>query len=175
MLDWYGIVFELIDFRSFSNLWFWIMLAVFWSTASHFVLGVPYDMVTRVARGGDAVEQAQKDLDDLTRIQSNRLIYIGQVAGIWLVGFGFFFLTGLFSMGFVYGMEICQALFLIFAPMSLVFLLSWRRAHMVSGLQGDEICTNLRRHRISVQVIGMFSIFVTSMWGMHFNMTAGVL
>ena len=40
-------LFDVIDFRSFSNLWFWIMLAVAWSTASHWVLGIPFDMVLR--------------------------------------------------------------------------------------------------------------------------------
>ena len=46
-LDWYQSIFELIDMRSFSNLWYWIALAVMWSTASHWVLGVPWDMVIR--------------------------------------------------------------------------------------------------------------------------------
>ncbi len=174
-MDWYGLVFELIDFRSFSNLWFWIMLAVFWSTASHFVLGVPFDMVTRIARNPDVDPQANTDLNDLARIQSNRLIYIGQLAGIWLVGFGFFILTGLFIMGFQYGMEISQALFLLFTPMALVFALSLRRAHLISGLEGPELHRHLKRHRVSIQIVGMISIFVTSMWGMHFNLTAGVL
>ncbi|MEM9756043.1 MAG: component of SufBCD complex, partial [Pseudomonadota bacterium] len=32
---------DVIDLRSFSNLWYWIVLAVFWSSASHWGLGVP--------------------------------------------------------------------------------------------------------------------------------------
>ena len=43
-------VFELIDMRSFSNLWFWIALAVLWSSVSHWVLGVPWDMVMRARK-----------------------------------------------------------------------------------------------------------------------------
>ena len=38
-LDWYATVFELIDMRSFSNLWFWIALAVVWSTAKYIYVG----------------------------------------------------------------------------------------------------------------------------------------
>ncbi|MFY0691431.1 MAG: component of SufBCD complex [Paracoccaceae bacterium] len=174
-MDWYFTIFELIDFRSFSNLWFWIMLAVFWSTASHFVLGVPYDMVTRVNRGGPDAEQAERDLEDITRINSNRLLYISKVAGYWPVGFGFFVLSALFTMGFFYHAEICQALFLLFLPMSIILLLSVRRARLIQGKTGAELRKMLRRHRITIQVLGMFSIFVTSMWGMHINMTAGVL
>ena len=64
-LDWYQTLFEMIDMRSFSNLWFWIALAVMWSTASHWVLGVPFDMVLRARRHGG---EAQADLEDIVRI-----------------------------------------------------------------------------------------------------------
>ena len=63
-MDWYQTLFEMIDMRSFSNLWFWIALAVMWSTASHWVLGVPFDMVLRARRHG---EEAQADLEDMVR------------------------------------------------------------------------------------------------------------
>ena len=45
-------IFEVIDMRSFSNLWYWIMLAVIWSSTSHWVLGVPHDMFIRARRQG---------------------------------------------------------------------------------------------------------------------------
>ncbi|MGJ8597444.1 MAG: hypothetical protein ACSHW3_16395, partial [Sulfitobacter sp.] len=66
-LDWYQTLFELIDMRSFSNLWFWIVLAVVWSTTSHYGLGVPYDMVLRAKRHGG---QTEIDLEDLVRINT---------------------------------------------------------------------------------------------------------
>ena len=76
-------IFELIDMRSFSNLWFWIVLAVLWSSTSHWVLGVPWDMVQR-ARSGD--EQGVIDLHDMVRINSNRLLYIARETGMLLPG-----------------------------------------------------------------------------------------
>ncbi|MEP3053977.1 MAG: component of SufBCD complex, partial [Ascidiaceihabitans sp.] len=72
---------EIIDMRSFSNLWFWIALAVMWSTASLWVLGVPNDMIVRARRSAG---QAEVDLEDLVRINCNRLLYIAQVSGLWL-------------------------------------------------------------------------------------------
>ena len=72
-------IFEVIDMRSFSNLWFWIALAVVWSSASHWVLGVPFDMVHRARRHGG---QAQIDLDDLARINANRLLHMLEDAGL---------------------------------------------------------------------------------------------
>ena len=52
----YAILTEIIDLRSFSNLWFWIALAVMWSSTSHWVLGIPHDMIQRAKReGGQAM------------------------------------------------------------------------------------------------------------------------
>lgn len=173
-MDWYQTLFELIDMRSFSNLWFWIVLAVVWSTASHWVLGVPYDMVLRAKRHG---EQAQIDLEDMVRINVNRMLYIGRVSGLWLAGFACFFLTMLVLLGFFYEMEFAQAVFLLAFPLSLVGMVSLSTARLIDAEQarGEQLFKRLTRHRIYTQIIGMVSIFVTAMWGMYQNMTLGPL
>ena len=171
-MDFYVTAFELIDLRSFSNLWFWIMLAVFWSTASHYVLGVPYDMVTRASKHGG---QAEQDLVDLVRINSNRLIYIADEAGSWLIAFATFFATVLFVSGFYQGVEFCQAVSLVFIPLLLIFALSVHNARKTPGLRGDALFKLLRRQRITIQAMGMVAILVSSMWGMYVNISAGVL
>lgn len=171
-MDWYLTIYEIIDLRSFSNLWFWIMLAVFWSTASHFVIGVPFDMVTRAAHHDP---HAERDLSDMVRVHSNRLIYIADTSGAWLVGFAFFALTALGLSGFLYGSEFCQAVFLIIAPMCFVFSLSVRTARIAQGHDGADLYRLLRRHRLVVQVVGLFSILITSMWGMYVNLSTGPL
>ena len=107
-MDWYTSIFELIDMRSFSNLWFWIALAVTWSTASHWVLGVPFDMVQRARRHG---AQPEADLVDIARVNVNRLLYIGRVSGLWILGVACFLLTTLATLGFWYEIEFAQALF----------------------------------------------------------------
>jgi hypothetical protein len=168
-LDWYETVFELIDMRSFSNLWFWIALAVLWSTTSHFVLGVPYDLVQRSARQGG---QAEADLLDLARVNVNRLIYIQEAAGVWVLAFTCAILTTLAMLGFWYGAELAQAVFLLMFPMSIVGALSISRAHKIRALDPDAtgLRSELGKHRFWSQVIGMISIFVTSVWGMYQNM-----
>lgn len=173
-MDFYGNLFELIDMRSFSNLWFWISLAVLWSTASHWVLGVPFDMVTRARRSGG---QAEQDLEDLVRINTNRLLFISQVSGLWILGLGCFLLTGLALSGFLYGLEIAQALFLLGFPMSVVGLLSHSTARLIhkEGATGEHLRKRLASHRLYVQITGVISIFVTSLWGMYQNVTIGVL
>lgn len=171
-MDWHLKVFEVIDMRSFSNLWFWIALAVMWSSASHWVLGVPFDMVGRAAKNGG---QAESDLEDLVRINANRLLFIAAEAGLWLTGFGAFVLSMLAISGFGFGVELAQALFLLGMPMSVVALLSTRTARIIreDALHGAGLRRRLSRHRVGVQAIGMVSIFVTALWGMYQNMAVG--
>ncbi|MHA6324158.1 component of SufBCD complex [Roseivivax sp. CAU 1753] len=171
-MDWHLRVFEVIDMRSFSNLWFWIALAVMWSSASHWVLGVPFDMVARAAKRGG---QAEIDLEDLVRINANRILYIAAEAGLWLTGLGAFMLSMLCLSGFVFGVELAQALFLLGLPMSLVGLLSMRTSRIIreNALEGADLRRKLTRHRVAVQAIGMVSIFITALWGMYRNMSVG--
>lgn len=173
-MDWYQTLFELIDMRSFSNLWYWIVLAVLWSTVSHWVLGVPYDMVLRARRAEDG---AQEDLEDMVRINVNRLLYIGQVSGLWLAGFACFFLTLLGLTGFVYGFEFAQAVFLLVFPLALIGMLSLSTARLIreDDTGGPLLLKRLQRHRIYTQMIGMLSIFVTALWGMYQNVSLGPL
>jgi|TARA_R110000850_G_scaffold7514_3_gene27283 hypothetical protein len=171
-LDWYQTIFEVIDMRSFSNLWFWIALAVIWSTASHWVLGVPYDMVLRARRHG---EQAQVDLEDMVRINVNRILYIAQVSGLWILGFSCFFLTMLLILAVFYSFQFAQAVLLLAAPLSIVTVLSLSTAQQIreESATGDLLYKRLTRHRIYTQIIGMVSIFITSMWGMYQNLYVG--
>ncbi|MGV6848288.1 MAG: component of SufBCD complex [Marinibacterium sp.] len=173
-MDWYKAIFELIDLRSFSNLWFWIALAVVWSSASHWVLGVPFDMITRARRIGG---QAQTDLDDIAHINARRLAYISDVSGLWLLGITCFVLSALVMLGFVYDVEFAQALFLLGLPMTFVGFLSLRVARRIvaQDLRAEGLIKALTRHRTHTQMIGTVAIFVTALWGMYQNLTIGVL
>ena len=174
-MDWYQNVFDLIDFRSFSNLWFWIALAVTWSTASHWVLGVPWDMAIRAQKGKNA--QSIVDFEDMVRINSNRILFIAHESGLWLTGMVGFGLTVLVLLGFVYDNEFSQAVFMLSLPLTLVGLLSVRTATRIraEGLSGPALIKRLSRHRFTIQVIGVVSLFFTAMWCMYQNMNAGVL
>ena len=173
-MDVYSSLFEVIDMRSFSNLWFWIALAVLWSTASHWVLGVPFDMVQRARRQGG---QAETDLEDIVRINTNRMLYIARVSGLWILAFVCFVLAGLVVLGFIYDLEIAQALFLLGFPMSIVGVLSLSTARLIEqeAAQGEALRKRLARHRVYVQIVGVLSIFVTALWGMYQNLSHSVL
>ena len=163
-------IFEVIDMRSFSNLWFWIMLALIWSTASHRVIGVPFDMVVRARRFGG---QSERDLVDLVRINVNRMLHVGHVAGGWLIGLGAFGLSSLLLLAFWYDIEFAQAVVLIALPLGIVMAMSFSTARRIAAEQPDAeaLCHRLARHRFWVQLLGMVSIFVTAMYGMYQNLS----
>lgn len=173
-MDWTRTVFDLIDMRSFSNLWYWIALAVTWSQAAHWIMGVPFDMVLRARRLGG---QAESDLQDIVHAMMNRVLYITRVAGTLVLAFAAFGLTSLIVLGFVYHVEFAQALALIVVPLSLVGALSVRLALRIEREQprGPDLHRILWRHRILIQVIGMISIFITAMWGMLQNYNVSIL
>ncbi|MEM9709167.1 MAG: component of SufBCD complex [Pseudomonadota bacterium] len=174
-MDWYLAVFELIDMRSFSNLWYWIGLAIMWSTASHFVLGVPFDMVLRAKRQGG---QSEIDLVSVIEVNVRRIRYIGQVSGIWIIGIGSALLTTLAILGFVYWVEFAQALFFLAFPMTIVGLMSLRTARLLSEKDASDpeaMRERLTKHRFRIQLLGVASIFVTSLFGMWQNIAVGPL
>lgn len=173
-MDWTRTVFEVIDMRSFSNLWFWIALAVLWSSASHWVLGVPFDMVARARRAGG---QTAADLDTLAHINARRILYIARVAGLWLTAIAAFLLGSLTTLGFWFRVEFAQAILLLALPMTVVGWLSLRTARAIETQddRGPALWRRLSRHRMAVQAVGVVAIFVTAMWGMYQNLNASTL
>lgn len=165
-------IFDLIDMRSFSNLWYWIALAVTWSSTSHWVLGVPFDMVLRARRKGG---QAAEDLVTITRVNVGRLMYIGREGGLVLAVLISFVLTSLALLGFWYRFEFAQAIFLLAFPLSIVGMKSLAAARAIErrleqgNSDADTVARMLARHRFWVQVIGMMAITVTAFYGMLQN------
>ncbi|SDX41319.1 component of SufBCD complex [Roseicitreum antarcticum] len=173
-MDFLEVVFRLIDLRSFSNIWFWVVLAVMWSTLSHFVIGVPFDLVQRARRRGG---QALSDLETLAHIQARRRVQLFASAGPAMVGVGAAGLSMLLVLGFLYGVELAQAVFLLLGPASLTALMGLRIARAIAerGEMGNDLIRRLSRHRFLVQGLGMAAIFLTAIWGMWQNMSISVL
>ena len=117
------------------------------------------------------------DLDDIARINVNRILYIAREAGVILLALLAFALTSLALLGFLYHVEFCQAVFLIAFPLSIVGLLSVSTAHHIEaeGDRGEALRRRLAVHRVGVQVIGMVSIFITAFWGMLQNFNVSIL
>lgn len=160
--------------RSFSNLWFWIVLAVMWSLASYWVLGVPFDMIQQARREGG---QVQQDMEDLVRIKTGRLLMLVERSGAVGVALLCFWGSGLALLGFYYDVEFAQALFLLLAPLMLVTWQSVRVSRRLRDEVGDAetLHRTLIRHRRMTQVIGMLSICVTALYGTWQNVNLSIL
>jgi hypothetical protein len=173
-VDLFETVFEVIDMRSFSNLWYWIALAVLWSSTSHWVLGVPFDMIQRGRREGG---EAQQDVEDLVRINTNRLLSFVQKGAVVMVGIACFWLTIIGVLAFYYDVEFAQAVFFLLAPMSIVVWQSLITSRRIAGGEntGEALNRRLTIHRRITQGIGMLAIFVTAMFGMWQNLNISVL
>ncbi len=162
-------IFEVIDLRSFSNLWYWIGLAVIWSSASYFVLGVPNDMVIRARREGG---QALEDLELLLHINSRRLLAIAK--GVGLIGLAVFsfLITSFLVLAAWYRVEFAQAVLFLAGPSAFVAALRLSLASLIveQNPKDEALFSLLRRHRLIVQLIGLATIFVTAMFGMYQNL-----
>lgn len=167
-------VLNLIDLRSFSSLWFWIVVALAWSGITHSALGVPFDMVLRARRRGG---QHMADLEALVDIQIRRRMTVLQAAGGTIVLVWTATVTMTFILGFGYGLELAQALALLLVPMTLVFALRGRLMARLAGgrLRGEALCRALTWHRLGVQGVGLAAILVTTLWGMWFNLNLRTL
>lgn len=168
-MDWSQALFQVIDLRSFSSIWYWIVVAVVWSSVSHWVLGVPYDLIQRARRKGG---EAEADFHDLVRINVNRLLHITGVAGMVLAGLVCFLLTSLAVLSVIYRVELAQAVLFLALPLTLVGMVSLSTARKIAatGPVGDALYTVLVRHRLYTQIIGMLAIFFTAMFGMYQNL-----
>ena len=168
-MNWSDALLQVIEFRSFSSIWYWIAVAVVWSSVTHWVLGVPYDLITRARRKGGEAEQ---DLQDIVRVNVNRLLNIAQTAGLILTTLVFLVLTTLALLGFFYRIEMAEAIFLLAFPLSIVgaFSLSAARKIATDRPTGEALQSALFRHRLWTQIIGMIAIFITAMYGMYQNL-----
>lgn len=171
-MDFLDLVTEVIDLRSFSNLWYWIVLAVMWSSLSHWVLGIPYHMVQRARRGH---ADSQRDLLLLVEVNGRRILEFAALSGTFLVASSGFALSALMVLGWAYGVEFAQAIVLLLVPLLAVTGLSIMTAHRVQNAEIEQLYLQLRNHRMIVQLMGVISIFITAFWGMYTNVTVSPL
>ncbi len=167
-------IFSLINMRSFSSLWFWIVIAIYWSSVSRAVLSAPHDLILR-ARKGDPT--SLDDLHALVGIHVRRSLEFARRAGHWMLAFYTAMMTLIVILAVQYRLELAQALLLLFVPMLFVRLLALRLAFRIerANLRGPDLCRALLHYRFWVQMLGICSIFVTSVWGMLYVMSRSAL
>lgn len=165
---------DLITLRSFSNIWYWLMVTVYWGHVMQAPLGVPAEYL-RAARAGDRVAAA--DLSTLAVIGARRRLGDEARSPAWRVALWAFLLTALGSLSLGYGIEIAQAVFLIAAPAGLV---AWFTDHaarriLTSADPTGEAGPILGQLKLRLQILGIVAVFVTALWGSYHTLSAFTL
>ncbi len=168
-MNFYSQVLTLIEMNSFSSVWYWMILSVSWSLNSHYILGVPFDMVQRAGRRKDA--DLIPDLEAFTDLSVKRILIISERSGVLFLGAFFFCFSALAILGFAYRVELAQAVFFLLFPLALVWLRSIYVARRFSDTcpRGQDLISALKRHRMFVQGSGLVAITITVIWGMVHN------
>lgn len=153
---------EQIDTRSFASLWFWLALAGIWVMLGQRVMGVPLHIVEDARRGREAGR-----LVDWLALTLPDIAGKGEPLLAWLLAS--FTLSLAAVLGFGYGAEAGQVVFLVLAPLALVMLLRRGLARRLLALEAmDEavLARRLLRHRLIETLIAMVSLTATGVWGL---------
>lgn len=170
----------LLDSRSFMTIWYWLTLIGMWSATGRSVLGVPSEVLARAraAQGkGDPEGAAVVTLLDWLSLVLPRW-QLGPREGVVFLGVTSFLLTSLAVLGFVFWLELAQALVLLLVPFWLLF---WMRTRLARRLMpvidaaqdgrltladaGAEAARKLALHRALVTVLSILAVAVTVLWG----------
>lgn len=168
----------LLDSRSFSTIWYWLILAIGWSMAGRHVLGVPPDVVHRVLRKKEeGQDQAAFALLDWLSLMLPRW-RIAPMDGAIVLGISCFVLVVLLMLGFVYGLEMAQALFLLLGPLAFVALLQFRLAvrlgRLLDGARSNQLAVydaaqqaarQMRRLRLAISAMSIVVVAIAAYWG----------
>jgi len=141
------------------------VLAV-WFTMGQRVFGVPIGIMRRAARNDG---QAQKDLEDLVHIRARYLHHIGRKSGIWIVAVVCAVLSGLGLTGFLYGVELAQAMFLLALPAAFWGILELVFAARIDSEAptGEPLREHMWRQRNCIQLVCLLSVLTCAVVGLR--------
>lgn len=146
---------------SFQSIWYRVFHVVVWALATHRTLGVPYDMILR----GQRLKEVRGTVDTLAAIHAARLAAICRAAGVPLALAAGFAVSALFALGFLSGVELAQAAFLLAFPLAAIWSSTLTLALAVerNGLRGAALLRALARRRAWHQVVALTAL-VTSLY-----------
>jgi hypothetical protein len=157
-------LFQAVIAASFQSVWYWLLSLVLWTQVCHRILGVPHDMIRRACRqpGIDA------RVDQLAHIGAERVAGLHDRAGVPLAALAGFALAALFTVGFVYRVEVAQAAFMLAFPLAGVWLGTLRLALRLRrhGARGAALRRALLRRRLWNRVIAVVALLAAALVGL---------
>lgn len=166
-MTFYHFILRLLDFGSFSSIWYWIMLIGLWIANDRKVLGVSTALVFRARSQGRDSQTAQ----DLHLIMAARLHEMGYEAAdrsIWSVARNWCLGTMLVLLALSFNIELAQAVLLMIAPLLWVRMRGRKLGRKLAGmdLPAVDLPKILIWHRFRMQVFGMICLLVTMLLGL---------
>lgn len=161
-----------LDYTSFSNIWYWVILLIIWAYATHQIAGVPFYQLHFAKRENDA--ELQTELTQICQLNANRVqqFFAPKASILFALVCGFAFGFWAYA-GFSTRHELVQASFLLVFPNFLVLLLRWRTLRTISQRTPDfaQLYRIIWWHRFWVMVAGAFVLFGITIWGVLFELT----
>lgn len=158
-------LFPLLDMRAFASLWYWVLMLILWGNAADRVLGVPWAVIAEARRAGTA--EAATAIAEHLRPALWRLRMATRRGLLAQAAFAGFAMSLLGVLGFVYGLELAQAVFVLIAPLGLVTLMGHRLARRIldEALSGDDLLAALARLHGTTTGIAILAIAAAAVWG----------
>lgn len=189
---------DVLDTRSFSSMWYWLILATLWTWVGRGALGIPSEVVAAVRRQTQTRDDARADADEESaalRPQAHAaapasllmLDWLSLVVPRWrvpprdgliLLAAASFALTLLAGLGFLYRLEVAQALVLLLAPL---VVLAMMRVSLAARLGGDlaaaesgaldpddaaaAAARRITRHMRHTMALSIIAVAGAALWG----------
>lgn len=173
---------DVLDSRSFSSLWYWLLLTVTWTWLGRGALGIPSDLVRAVHRR--AVEGAGRAPapDPLLLLDWVSLVtprwQVSDRDGTVLTAVAAFVVSALAWLGFAYGRELAQAMVLLVAPLLVLVVLRIRLAtrlratlaeaeagRITPDLAAADMARQITRHMRLTMALSMLAVGGGALWG----------
>jgi hypothetical protein len=146
-------VVDAFGISSFQSIWYWALSVIAWTIVTHRTLGVPYDMLLRARR----VTAVSERVDQLAHIHAGRIAGLYDSIGPGVALAGGFGLAVLYGIGFLEGVELAQAAFMLVFPLSAVAYstLGLALAVRAHDFRGQALVRVLARRRFWHQVVAV--------------------
>lgn len=176
---------DVLDSRSFSSLWYWLLLTVTWTWVGRGALGIPSELVRavhrRAAEGADETPAAASP-DSLLLLDWVSLVtprwQVSDRDGAVLTAVAAFVVSALAWLGFAYGRELAQAMVLLVAPLLVLVVLRIRLAtrlratlaeaeagRITPDLAAADMARRITRHMRLTMALSMLAVGGAALWG----------
>ena len=154
---------EYIHFTSFTSIWFWFFLGVFWYFECNSIFGVQYSAWYEAKNNNEELSE----LSNVTRFLASRFVKKYQLTKHWISILLLAFLSSFWaSTAIIYGSEFLQALFFVFLPIPTLSLIRFNLANklLTQNLSPSELFLQIRLHRRNSQLLAVFTLSIIFCW-----------